>query len=36
MTWLRKNNDYQWFTIDEIPEMINYIKSTINSENGNQ
>lgn len=36
MTWLRKNNDYQWFTIDEIPEMINYIKSTINSENNNQ
>lgn len=36
MTWLRKNNDYQWFAIDEIPEMINYIKSTINSENGNQ
>ena len=36
MTWLRKNNDYKWFTIDEIPEMINYIKSTINSENNNQ
>ena len=36
MTWLRKNNDYQWFTINEIPEMINYIKSTINPENGNQ
>ena len=36
MTWLRKNNDYQWFTVDEIPEMINYIKSTINSENNNQ
>ena len=36
MTWLRKNNDYQWFTIDEIPEMINCIKSTINSENNNQ
>lgn len=36
MTWLRKNNDYQWFTIDEIPEMINYIKKTINSENDNQ
>lgn len=36
MTWLRKNNDYQWFTIDEIPEMINYIKSSVNSENGNQ
>ncbi len=36
MTWLRKNNDYQWFTIEEIPEMINYIKSTINSENDNK
>ena len=36
MTWLRKNNDYQWFTIEEIPEMINYIKSIINSENDNQ
>jgi tRNA dimethylallyltransferase len=36
MTWLRKNKDYQWFTIEEIPEMINYIKSTINSENDNQ
>lgn len=36
MTWLRKNNDYQWFTIDEIPEMINYIISSVNSENGNQ
>lgn len=36
MTWLRKNNDYQWFTIDKIPEMINYIKSIIRSENNNQ
>ena len=36
MTWLRKNNDYQWFTINEIPDMINYIKSTINSENNIQ
>ena len=35
MTWLRKNNDYQWFTIDEVPEMINYIKTVI-SENNNQ
>ena len=35
MTWLRKNNDYQWFTIDEMPEMINYIKTVI-SENNNQ
>ena len=36
MTWLRKNNDYQWFTINEIPDMINYIKSIINSENNIQ
>lgn len=36
MTWLRKNNDYQWFTVGEIPEMINYIKSIINSENDNK
>jgi tRNA dimethylallyltransferase len=36
MTWLRKNNDYQWFTVKEIPEMINYIKSIINSENDNK
>lgn len=27
MTWLRKNNDYQWFTIDQVDEMINYIIS---------
>lgn len=30
MTWLRKNNDYQWFSIDEIPKMIEYIQSVIN------
>lgn len=36
MTWLRKNNDYQWFTVEEIPEMINYIKTIINSENDNK
>ncbi len=36
MTWLRKNNDYQWFTIDEISDMIDYIKSIINSENNIQ
>lgn len=29
MTWLRKNNDYQWFSIDEIPKMIEYINSEI-------
>lgn len=27
MTWLRKNNDYQWFTIDQIDEMTEYVKS---------
>lgn len=25
MTWLRKNNDYQWFSINEIPKMLEYI-----------
>lgn len=30
MTWLRKNNDYHWFYIDEIPKMIEYIQSVIN------
>lgn len=29
MTWLRKNNDYKWFTIDEIDNMIGYIKSQL-------
>lgn len=29
MTWLRKNNDYQWFSVDEIPKMIEYINSEI-------
>lgn len=33
MTWLRKNNDYKWFTIDELDEMLNYINSVINCEN---
>lgn len=27
MTWLRKNNDYQWFSIDETDKMLDYIKS---------
>lgn len=27
MTWFRKNNDYQWFTIDETDKMLEYIKS---------
>lgn len=30
MTWLRKNNDYRWFSINEIPKMIEYIQSVIN------
>lgn len=30
MTWLRKNNDYRWFSIDEIHKMIEYIQSVIN------
>lgn len=30
MTWLRKNNDYRWFSIDKIPKMIEYIQSVIN------
>lgn len=25
MTWLRKNNDYQWFKIDELDKMIDFI-----------
>ena len=33
MTWLRKNNDYKWFTIDELEEMLKYINSVINGEN---
>ncbi len=33
MTWLRKNNDYKWFTIDELDEMLNYINSVVNGEN---
>lgn len=32
MTWLRKNNDYKWFTIDELDKMLDYIKSVVNSE----
>lgn len=30
MTWLRKNNDYQWFDYNDIDSMIDYIKSVIN------
>ena len=33
MTWLRKNSDYKWFTIDELDEMLNYINSVINGGN---
>lgn len=33
MTWLRKNNDYKWFAIDEFDEMLIYINSVINGEN---
>lgn len=33
MTWLRKNNDYKWFAIDELDEMLIYINSVINGEN---
>ena len=33
MTWLRKNNDYKWFTVDELDEMLNYINSVISGEN---
>lgn len=25
MTWLRRSNDYKWFTIDEIDKMLEYI-----------
>ena len=33
MTWLRKNSDYKWFTIDELDEMLNYINLVINGGN---
>lgn len=29
MTWLRKRNDYQWFTTNQIDEMIIYIKQLV-------
>lgn len=32
MTWLRKNDDYKWFTIDEQENMLTYINSIINDE----
>ena len=33
MTWLRKNKDNKWFTIDELDEKLNKINSVINGEN---
>lgn len=29
MTWLRKYNDYQWFTVNQVDEMISFIKKLI-------
>lgn len=29
MTWLRKNNDYQWFSINETSKMLEFINSEI-------
>ena len=29
MTWLRKNNDYKWFTVDEQEDMLKYINAVI-------
>ena len=29
MTWLRKNNDYKWYTIDDTSRMLDYINSVI-------
>lgn len=29
MTWLRKNNDYQWFTIEQTEDIITYIKKQL-------
>lgn len=31
MTWLRKNNDYKWFTVNEVPNMISFVKSKMES-----
>lgn len=31
MTWLRKRNDYQWFTIEEIDEIIDTLFEKLNS-----
>lgn len=32
MTWLRKNNDYKWFTVDEREDMLKYINTVISGE----
>ena len=29
MTWLRKNNDYQWFTVDETNNIIDFLKCRV-------
>lgn len=29
MTWLRKNNDYHWFSIDEYDKMLEFIKEQL-------
>ncbi|MBO4574505.1 MAG: tRNA (adenosine(37)-N6)-dimethylallyltransferase MiaA [Bacteroidales bacterium] len=31
MTWLRKNSDYRWFTIDETDEIIKSLELTVDS-----
>lgn len=33
MTWLRKNDDYRWFKIDEIESVIEDIENIINGDN---
>ena len=33
MTWLRKNDDYRWFKIDEIESVIVDIENIINGDN---
>ena len=29
MTWLRKNSDYQWFTVEETDEIIDFLKCRV-------
>jgi len=29
LTWLRKNTDYHWFTADELPKVIQYVKAVM-------